>query len=70
MPKVETRHILRNQAKKEYKKQIKGVKKSQRIPFSEFYKRFKKMKAGQGEIIERTQEAEDFDLDEFINELE
>jgi hypothetical protein len=59
------RSLLRREAKKIYKRETKKVPKSQRMPFSEFYKRFKN-KTKSSPIIEDDQE--DFNLDDFIND--
>jgi hypothetical protein len=41
-----SRDLLRVEAKRLYKEQNKGVPKKSRMPFTEFYKQFKRMKAG------------------------
>lgn len=58
--------LLREEAKRIYKKESKKVPKKQRMPFSEFWKKFKAMKKN---AIPVKEEEEDFNLDEFISDV-
>jgi len=53
------RDLLRAEAKKLYKEQVKGVPKKSRMPFADFYKQFKRMKAGK--IVEEEHDHSDHD---------
>ena len=55
------RKVLREQAKKLYKQQVRGIKKNQRIPFSVFFERFMK-----GQVARQTP-TEDFNFDDMVN---
>ena len=66
--------MLRNQAKRIYKEQIKKVPKKQRVPFAEFYKRFKDIQASQhnheqGHTHEHVEHevTEDFNFEDLVN---
>lgn len=72
-----SRDLLRAEAKRLYKEQVKGVPKRSRLPFAEFYKQFKRMKAGK--TVEEEHDhthshdtVEDFDLGQVakINKVE
>jgi hypothetical protein len=65
-----SRNALRNEAKKLYKEQIKGVPKKQRVPFSVFFKKYKKLKnedSGEKPEVVQNIEEEDFDIENIIN---
>lgn len=69
------RAALRAEAKRLYKEQIKGVPKRQRLPFSEFFKRYRDMKFNktdepqlqESEELLNTDIVEDFDFENIIN---
>jgi len=64
---MKSRNLLRKEAKRIYKEQTKGVPKYKRIPFSEFFKQFKKSKSNSA-INEQIKEVEeDFDFENFVN---
>lgn len=60
------RDILRKEAKKIYKQQIKDVPKHQRMPFAQFFKNYMKS-LKQKPAIESEGNEEDFDFDDLIN---
>jgi hypothetical protein len=68
--------IIRVEAKKVYKEQAKKVPKRQRMPFNEFFKKYKKMRLGnlqQEEAHNHEHEhdaKEDFDFNEFVKTTE
>jgi hypothetical protein len=61
------RDALRAAAKKLYKEQIKGVPKNQRMPFSQFFKQFKKSKTAEEEVKQADASGEDFDFEDMVN---
>lgn len=64
------RDIMRAEAKKVYKEQTKGIPKKNRLPFSEFYKKFKQLKAGKVNEAEHDHDhevVEDFDVSQVAN---
>jgi len=65
---MNSRILLRKEAKRLYKEQTKSIPKKQRLAFSEFYKRYKKMKNTdvEPEQVEK-QIDEDFNFENFIN---
>ncbi len=60
------RDLLRAEAKRIYKEQVKGVPKRSRMPFAQFYKDFKKMKLNKQDTS-AVPVAEDFNLEEMVN---
>lgn len=62
------RGIARANAKKAYKKQVKGVPRHQRVTFAEFFKNYRNAKAGEVESVV-TEVEEDFDIDDLINTI-
>lgn len=64
-----SREALRREAKKAYKENAKSVPKRNRMPFSQFFKQFKKMRnTGQTPEIEIPDTyPEDFDFENFVN---
>ena len=56
------RDVLRAEAKKIYKQQIKSIPKKQRITFAQFFENFKKSK--KKEIVEVKEE--DFDIEQVV----
>ena len=64
------RDLLRNEAKKLYKEQIKGIPKRQRLPFAQFFKQYKMLKAKESAGINTSDQPEDdFDFGELVNEI-
>jgi len=69
------KQILKNEIKKIYKENTKNIPKRNRIPFSEFFKQYRKLKAGQhGPVNDEMREhealpsiPEDFDFNEMVN---
>jgi len=69
------RELLRTEAKKVYKEQTKGVPKKSRMPFTQFFKDFKKMKRKHQheehdhDHVHTHEEApvEDFNLESVVN---
>lgn len=63
------RETLRNEAKKVYKEKTKSIPKRNRIPFSQFFKQFKKTRnpeqTSEVEVPETNQE--DFDFEDIVN---
>jgi hypothetical protein len=57
------RRILRAQAKKEYKKIIKGIPKSRRMPFSEVYKVVAESLTDTGVLLQSVPENPELDSD-------
>jgi len=57
--------LLRAEAKKIYKQEAKKVARNKRMPFSEFWKKFKTMKKDAPPTVDNQ---EDFNLDDFIND--
>lgn len=66
---MSNRSMIRAEAKKLYKEQTKGVPKRQRIPFSEFYKNYIKLKSGKAstELPTDLLEDDDFNFDDMVN---
>jgi len=67
---MNSRDSIRIKAKKAYKDQIKGVPKRTRIPFSDFYKRYKEVLAAhatQSEPQSDKSAPEDFDFESLVN---
>lgn len=66
---MNARTLLRQEAKKVYKEQTKNVPKRQRIPFSEFFKQFKKLKGSPGTSFDNGEDSvvEDFDFENLVN---
>lgn len=63
------RDLLRNEAKKLYKEQTKGIPKKQRLPFAEFFKQYKILKVREGAEVNAENQEEDFDFGELVNEI-
>jgi len=66
------REALRREAKKIYKEQTKNIPRRNRIPFSEFFKRYKKMKVAeqlqkQQPVDTQEPDTEDFNFEDLIN---
>jgi hypothetical protein len=61
------RDALRNEAKRIYKQQTKNIAKKNRIPFSEFFKKYKQIKLNKNTTPPVAPPEDDFDLEEFIN---
>ena len=61
-----SRDMLRRQAKKLYKEQIKSVPKAQRVPFAKFFEHFKK-KGNLPDTINPEVETEDFNFEDMVN---
>lgn len=69
------KEILKREAKKIYKENTKKIPKRNRIPFSEFFKQYRKLKAGQHEHVHDEKcghevapaAPEDFDFNEMVN---
>ena len=66
------REALRNEAKKIYKENTKNIPKRNRIPFSQFFKEFKKMKRAQHapadvNLPQEIESPEDFNFEDLIN---
>lgn len=63
------REILRREAKKVYKENTKNIPKRNRIPFSQFFKQYKKTRnTGQTPEVEVPEtNPEDFDFENFVN---
>ena len=65
------RSALRTEAKKAYKEQVKGVPKKDRIPFSQFFKQYRKLKTGQVDENQATDEMmEDFNFENMVQRTE
>lgn len=64
---MNSRSMMRAEAKKIYKKQVKSVPKRQRMPFSDFWKQYKKMSATKDELDTGTTKEEDFNFEDMIN---
>ena len=62
-----SREVLRQQAKKAYKEQTKSAPKRNRIPFSEFFKKYRKNKKDGQSIDIQKPDTEDFDFEDLIN---
>jgi hypothetical protein len=58
--------LLREEAKKIYKKESKTVPKTQRIPFSMFFKKFLELKKQQVAPPVVNEPTEDFDFDDMV----
>lgn len=64
------RGMLRRQAKKIYKENVKNVPKSKRISFAEFFKKYRNMKNNPNQTpnIEAPEpDVEDFDFEDLVN---
>lgn len=63
------RDMLRAEAKRIYKEQTKNIPRRNRIPFSQFFKQFKKLKSKHkvDESAPPTVEEEDFNFEDLIN---
>lgn len=64
------KQILKNEAKKIYKENTKNIPKKKRLPFSEFFKQYRKMKsqeAEQKQVVQPEAGAEDFNFDDMVN---
>lgn len=62
------RDLLRAEAKKLYKEQVKNVPKKSRMPFAQFYKELKKIKLNkQQQETTAVPVVEDFDLENVVN---
>lgn len=66
---MNSRSILRAEAKKLYKEQIKGVPKKQRITFAVFFKNYKAVKSDKINDVQQfdIDAKEDFNFDNIIN---
>lgn len=62
-----SRSLLRAEAKKLYKEQVKGIPKRQRLPFSQFFKNYLKVKSGKVPENELPDVPEDFDFEDMVN---
>ena len=62
---MNNRSLLRKEAKVIYKNNIKGIKKSQRLPFKLFFKQFVEAKKLESEAPAET--IGDFDFDNMVN---
>jgi hypothetical protein len=64
-----SREALRREAKKIYKENTKSIQKRNRIPFSEFFKKYRKMKNTEKtpEVEVPDVDPEDFDFENFVN---
>ena len=60
------RDLFRQEARKVYKKNTKGVPKNRRITFAEFFKQYKKNKAANKET-DVPEITEDFDFGEMVS---
>ncbi len=63
------REILRREAKKVYKENTKNIPKRNRIPFSQFFKQYKKTRNTEQtpEVEVPETNPEDFDFENFVN---
>lgn len=61
-----SRSVLRSQAKKIYKAQIKGVPKRQRITFAKFFAQYKDMQSAKNDNTEHEHD-EDFNFEDMVN---
>lgn len=62
------RKMLRQEAKRIYKEKTKGVPAKNRIPFAEFFKRYKAAKQVKEPVEEpKEPETEDFEFEDLIN---
>ena len=63
------REALRRKAKKIYKENTKGIPKRKRIPFSQFFKQYRKMQnPDQTPDVEMPEpDTEDFDFENLVN---
>lgn len=65
------RELFRQEAKKLYKEQVKKIPKKNRIPFADFYKKYKELKNNEHEHHHETDtpvsDTEDFDFENLVN---
>ena len=62
-----SREALRREAKKIYKEKTKGIPRRNRIPFSQFFKQFKKMKAAEKAADVEVPQEDDFNFEDLVN---